>query len=101
MKMRKEHRVPLSAQCMDILETLQPQRRSDVWLFPKMEMTAHGFRSMASTLLNEQGYDFDVIEIQLAHVNNNTVRAVYNRAEYWEKRVKMIQEWADYLDALS
>ena len=124
MKMRREHRVPLSTQCMSILETLRAERRSDIWLFPsprpgkplsenavlsalramgftKSEMTAHGFRSMASTLLNEQGYDFDVIEIQLAHVSNNTVRAAYNRAQYWEKRVKMMQEWADYLDSLS
>ena len=124
MKMRREHRVPLSTQCMSILETLRAERRSDIWLFPsprpgkplsenavlsalramgftKSEMTAHGFRSMASTLLNEQGYDFDVIEIQLAHVSNNTVRAAYNRTQYWEKRVKMMQEWADYLDSLS
>lgn len=124
MKMRREHRVPLSAQCMSIIEILRAQRRSDIWLFPsprpgkplsengvsaalrtmgftKSEMTAHGFRSMASTLLNEQGYDFDVIEIQLAHVSKDAVRATYNRAQYWEKRVKMMQEWADYLDALS
>lgn len=46
-------------------------------------------------------YDFDVIEIQLTHVSNNAVRAAYNRAQYWEKRVKMMQEWADYLDSLS
>lgn len=109
---------------MSIIEILRAQRRSDIWLFPsprpgkplsengvsaalrtmgftKSEMTAHGFRSMASTLLNEQGYDFDVIEIQLAHVSKDAVRATYNRAQYWEKRVKMMQEWADYLDALS
>lgn len=63
-------------------------------------MTAHGFRSMVSALLNEQGYDFEVIEIQLTHVSNNAVRAAYNRAQYWEKRVKMMQERADYLDSL-
>lgn len=51
---------------------------------------------MVSALLNEQGYGFDVIEIQLTHVSNNAVRAAYNRAQYWEKRVKMMQERADY-----
>ena len=63
-------------------------------------MCAHGFRAMASTLLNEQGWDSDVIEIQLAHVDKNSVRAVYNRAQYWSKRVEMMQAWADYLDKL-
>ena len=56
---------------------------------------------MVSPLLNEQCYDFDVIEIQLTHVSNTAVRAAYNRAQYWEKRVKMMQDWADYLDSLS
>lgn len=63
-------------------------------------MTAHGFRSMASTLLNEMGFRSDVIERQLAHVEGNTVRAAYNRAEYLTERREMMQKWADFLDSL-
>jgi len=64
------------------------------------EMTGHGFRSMASTLLNEQGWNSDAIERQLAHGERNTVRAAYNYAEYLPERKKMMQHWADYLDNL-
>jgi len=64
------------------------------------EMTGHGFRSMASTLLNEQGWNPDAIERQLAHGERNTVRAAYNYAEYLPERKKMMQQWADYLDKL-
>jgi integrase len=64
------------------------------------EMTAHGFRSMASTNLNEQGWPPDVIERQLAHVEGNSVRAAYNYAEYLPERRKMMQAWADWLDNL-
>jgi Phage integrase family. len=60
-------------------------------------MTAHGFRSMASTLLNELGYKHDVIEAQLAHAGYDKIRAVYNRAEYMEERRNLMQAWADYL----
>ena len=63
-------------------------------------MTAHGFRALASTLLNEQGFSPDVIELQLAHKERNKVRAAYNRAERLAERRKMMQAWADYLDAL-
>ncbi|MDL2268104.1 hypothetical protein LJC46_09020 [Desulfovibrio sp. OttesenSCG-928-G15] len=63
-------------------------------------MTAHGFRAMASTLFNEQGYSTDVIEKQLAHNSRDKIRGVYNRAEYLPERWKMMQEWADYLTAL-
>ena len=123
MKLRKELRVELSRQCMEILDTLRELNFSQQWIFPsvrvsrpisqvgvltalrlmgyeKDDMCAHGFRAMASTLLNEQGWDSDVIEIQLAHVDKNSVRAVYNRAQYWSKRVEMMQAWADYLDKL-
>lgn len=123
MKMRREHRVPLSSQCMEILETLRALHLSEKWLFPspqrskpistvgilgalrlmgyeKEEMSAHGFRAMASTLLHELGWDSDVIEIQLSHADRNAVRAVYNRARYWSRRVEMMQAWADYLDRL-
>lgn len=63
-------------------------------------MTGYGFRSVASTLLNEQGYRHDVIERQLAHAERNAVRAAYNRAEYLPERKKMMQEWTDYLDKI-
>jgi len=64
------------------------------------EMTGHGFRSMASTLLNEQGWPVDAIELQLAHSEVNKVRAAYNYAELLGKRREMMQAWADYLDGL-
>src|SRR5262249_59812137 len=66
----------------------------------KDEMTSHGFRAMASTLLNELGWAPDVIELQLAHKERNKVRAAYNRAQRLTERRKMMQAWADYLDAL-
>jgi hypothetical protein len=68
--------------------------------YAKDEMTGHGFRSMASTLLNEQGWPPDAIERQLAHMEQNDVRAAYNYAEYLPQRREMMQAWADYLDAL-
>ena len=61
--------------------------------------TGHGFRATASTILNEQGWKPDVIERQLAHTEGNKVRAAYHRSEYLEDRKKMMQHWADYLDA--
>jgi len=66
----------------------------------KDEMTGHGFRSMASTLLNEQGWHRDAIERQLAHADSDNVRAAYNYAEHLPERRKMMQAWADYLDSL-
>ena len=63
-------------------------------------MTGHGFRSMASTLLNEQGWNRDAIERQLAHAERDAVRAAYNYAEHLPERRRMMQAWADYLDAL-
>lgn len=63
-------------------------------------MTPHGFRAMASSLLNEQGWRPDVIERQLAHVEKNKVRAAYHRTEYLSERRKMMQAWADFLDSL-
>lgn len=61
-------------------------------------MTGHGFRSMASTILNEHGWPADAIERQLAHVEGNSVRAAYNYAEHLEKRREMMQWWADWLE---
>lgn len=124
MKMRLDHIIPLSLQAIKILHDLHdltgegklmlpglrsPQRAiSDATFiaalrrmgYAKEEMCAHGFRAMASTLLNEQGYSADVIEKQLAHNPREKVRGIYNRAEYLPERRKMMQEWADYLDRL-
>ena len=68
--------------------------------YTNQEMTAHGFRSMASTLLNEQGWNRDAIERQLAHAERDAVRAAYNYAEFMPERGKMMQAWANYLDTL-
>ena len=62
-------------------------------------MTGHGFRSVASTILNEQGFGPDVIERQLAHEERNDVRGAHHRAEYLPERKRMMQQWADYLEA--
>ena len=124
MKMRETHIVPLSKQVLAILEELQKFSGNEKYLFPsirssvrpisdatmlnalrrmgyqKDEMSVHGFRSIASTLLNELGYNSDWIERQLAHGERNEVRAAYNYAEYLPERRRMMQEWADYLDEL-
>ena len=124
MKMRALHIVPLSEQAVAILKELQPLTGHGRYVFPSIrsqrdpmsentitaalrrlgytgdEMTGHGFRSMASTMLNEQGWAPDVIERQLAHAERNRVRAAYNHAEYLPERRKMMQAWADYLGGL-
>ena len=125
MKMRVVHIVPLSKQAIDIFKDIHPLTGRDKYVFPsnrtvtrpmsnntinaalrrlgftKEEMTAHGFRSMASTLLNEQGWNGDAIERQLAHSEGNGVRAAYNYAQHLPERKKMMQAWADYLDSLA
>lgn len=69
--------------------------------YGKDQMTAHGFRAMAATLLNEMGiWNADAIERQLAHMENNRVRRAYARGQYWDERVRMMQHWSDYLDRL-
>src|SRR5207302_2245922 len=68
--------------------------------YPVGEMTGHGFRSIASTLLHEQGWNHQVIERQLAHAERNAVSAAYNFAEHLPERRRMTQAWADYLDGL-
>ncbi len=125
MKMKRAHVVPLAHQVISLLEDLhallgggdgylfpslhsKSRHISDVGLlnalrrmgFGKEQMCIHGFRSMASTLLNEQGYNRDWIERQLAHDEQNAIRAAYNHAEYLPERRAMMQEWADYLDEL-
>lgn len=124
MKMAEQHVVPLSRQAVTILRELQALTGDGRYLFPslrtatrcisentvnaalrrlgfaKEEMTGHGFRAMASTCLNEQGWHPDLIELQLAHKERNKVRAAYNRAERIAERKKMMQAWADFLDGL-
>jgi integrase len=124
MKSGSPHIVPLSKQAIAVLLEIQPLTGHGRYVFPsprtdtrpmsnnavlaalrrmgytKEEMSGHGFRSMASTLLNEQGWNRDAIERQLAHAERNRVRASYNYAEYLPERRKMMQAWADYLDRL-
>jgi integrase len=124
MKMRAVHIVPLSRQAVTILKELHPLTGSGRFVFPslrsqdrpmsentlnaalrrlgydKHEMTGHGFRSMASTLLNEQGWHHDAIERQLAHAERNSIRAAYNYAEHLPERKRMMQAWSNFLDGL-
>ena len=124
MKMREAHIVPLARQSVDILKRLHPITGRQQYVFPAIggggrplsentlngairrigysgdEMTAHGFRTMASTLLNEQGVHPDLIELQLADAERNTARAAYNRAQRLAERRSMMQKWADFLDKL-
>jgi integrase len=124
MKKRLDHIVPLSRQVVEIFEQLKPITGHRRFVFPSVRtsnapmsestingalkrlgfgdtMTAHGFRSMASTRLNESNlFSCDVIERQLAHNDRNAVRAAYNRAQYLPERIKMMQWWSNYLDSL-
>lgn len=124
MKAGRPHIVPLAHQSVAILEELRPLTGTGRFVFPslrtrkrpmsdntmlaalrrlgysKEEMTVHGFRSIASTLLHENGWSSDVIERQLAHLEQSKVKAAYNHAQYLEERRKMMQWWADYLDKL-
>ena len=126
MKMRQVHIVPLARQAVEILQEIHKFSGEGRFVFPargrveddkpinrislvralrvagysKDEMTQHGFRAMASTMLNELGYNRDWIERQLAHGDRNGVRAAYNYAEYLPERRRMMAEWADYLDTL-
>lgn len=125
MKMRKEHQVPLSRQVLALLEELKCLTGPDGYVlqafhtsrrpmsentmnqvlrrmgFSKEEMTAHGWRTTASTLLNESNrFSPDAIERSLAHSDRNTVRETYARGSYWQERVEMHQWWSDYLDHL-
>jgi integrase len=125
-KMRRPHRVPLATQAVAILKGLKTITGEVRWLFPSVSsvlrpisentlnsalrrlgygpeaMTAHGFRAMAATRLNEMGrWNPDAIERQLGHEEQNSVRRAYTHgAEYWSERVVIMQVWADYLDEL-
>ena len=118
------HIVPLSTQAIGILQAIKPLTGGGQYVFPSSRgdgrpmsdntirtalkslgydsdtMTAHGFRTTASTLLNEQGWSPDAIERQLAHSPRDQVRAAYNRAQYLDERRRMMQSWSDYLDSL-
>jgi integrase len=125
MKMRQPHAVPLSRQALDILEEMRSLSGSGQYVFPsirslarpisdntinaalrrmgysKEQMTAHGFRTSASSLLNESGkWNPDAIERALAHMVAGSVRRIYNQSAYWQERVQMAQWWSDYLDRL-
>ena len=121
MKMRVEHVVPLSVHALSILKHIQQSYPSSnyvfhkanrplvdhaliqalYWLGYKGKMTIHGFRAIASTILNEQGFRADVIERQLAHAESNQVRRAYNRAQYMPERIEMMDWWSNYLDKIT
>jgi integrase len=123
MKMRRPHIVPLSRQALEVLKTLHQVTGEKEHVFHSQRgklkhisnnavlmalrrmgyqgrMTGHGFRALASTILNEKSYPPDVIERQLAHEDEDKIRSAYNRAEYLLERKKMMQDYADYLDAV-
>ncbi len=122
-KMRRQHDVPLSRQAILVLRDMWAMSDFSELIFPsilsnrkplsenamnsslrrmgytKDEVTSHGFRSTASTILNERGFNPDVIEAVLGHQPLNAIRRTYNRASYWPERMKLMQEWADLLDS--
>jgi integrase len=123
--MRRPHAVPLSRQVLAYLAELAALTGADGYVLPAFhtshrpmsentinqafrrmgyaagEITAHGLRTMASTLLNESGkWSSDAIERSLAHADTNAIRGIYNRGFYWEERVAMHQWWSDHLDEL-
>jgi integrase len=122
MKTRRPHDVPLSRQAVELLTEIWPLSENSELIFPSIrsttkllsenalnsalrrmgfgpdEMTAHGFRATASTILNEREFNPDAIEAALAHQHENEIRRAYNRASYWKERVIMMQAWADLLD---
>lgn len=125
MKMKRPHRVPLAPRAVAVLKKLEAITGGGKFLFPsvrspdrcmsentinaalrrmgfaKEEMCGHGFRAVASSILNESGkWNADAIEAQLAHVDNDAVRRAYHRADYWNERVAMMAFWADYLAGL-
>jgi len=120
MKMRTPHIVPLSRQALEVLKLLRDLSEGSPWLFPgdrsagkpmsnntilkalermgyKGRMTGHGFRGLASTILHEQGYPHEHIELQLAHAPRNAVSAAYNYALHLKARAKLMEDWADFL----
>ena len=124
MKMKRVHIVPLSKQVQEVLNELRLLTGKGRYIFPlprnngrclsengvrvalrsigfsKEQITPHGFRAMFSTIVNDHGFNRDVIERQLAHAELNQVRNAYNHAEYLSERANLLQWWADYLENL-
>ena len=121
MKKKKPHRVPLSPQCLELLEVMKPISSHTQYVFPSDRnlrkptnsqtanmalkrmgfantLVAHGLRSLASTTLNERGFDADVIEATLAHIGKNEVRNAYNRAEYVQRRTPVMNWWSNHIE---
>ena len=124
MKQRKSHTIPLSPQVLNLLDIVKPLSGHREFVFPadrnprkpansqtanmalkrmgfKGKLVSHGLRALASTTLNEQGFDPDIIEAALAHVDQNAIRAAYNRAEYLERRRAMNNWWSDRIERAS
>ncbi len=124
MKMKRDHVIPLSRQMVGLLNYLRSISFNSPYIFPairdrrthlnsstanmvikrmgyKGKLVAHGLRSLASTILNEQEYNLDWIEAALAHIDTNQIRAVYNRAIYLDQRLEMMQWWSDFIDSCS
>jgi len=123
-KMRRPHDIPLSPQALAVLREIWPLSKHHDLVFASIrspvkplsemamnaalrrmgytqdEMTAHGFRSSASTILNERGFNRDVIEAALGHQDEDEIRRAYNRARYWDQRVTLMNNWADIVDEL-
>jgi len=123
MKMSNAHTVPLSIQALEIIEQLKPYTGDSQYMFcqqnnkhkPMSEnamlyalyslgyhgrQTIHGFRHIASTQLNEMGFKGDIVEAQMAHKDNNKIRATYNKAQYLAERADMMQSWSEYIDSI-
>lgn len=121
MKRKKEHIIPLSSQCLTLLELMKPISGGSQFVFPSdrdqkkhtnpqtantalkrmgfdKKLVAHGMRSLASTILNEEGFDGDVIEAALAHIGNNETRNAYNRANYLERRKPVMAWWSNHIE---
>jgi len=121
MKSKKAHTIPLSSQCLALLELLKPINGKSEYVFPSdrdprkhtnpstantalkrmgfdKKLVAHGMRSLASTVLNEEGFDLDVIEAALAHTGKNEVRNAYNQASYIERRKPVMNWWSEHIE---
>ncbi|HOY22921.1 MAG TPA: integrase domain-containing protein [Cellvibrio sp.] len=121
MKKRRPHRIPLTPQALAVLEVMEPISRHREFVFPSDRnpkshcnsqtanmalkrmgfagrLVSHGLRSIASTILNEQGFDSEIIEAALAHADENQVRSAYNRADYFERRKPMMEWWSNHIE---
>lgn len=124
MKMKRAHTIPLTKQMISLLDVMRPISGGQQYIFPshrdpkkhsntqtanmalkrmgfKGELVSHGLRSLASTTLNEQGFDADVIEACLAHIDRNEVRRAYNRTDYLERRRKIMEWWSGHIEQAS